>query len=177
MASRRESLLKELIKLYVKYGDAEISATLKSIREGDAFNALSDLVTEVTSVAKKQSPTGGAASQRSTSRMLPRDLLNRSIDELSHSETQGKREIAALLISARDGEILKTSSAILAFMREIKIPVPGKGDRLTLLHRIGAHLSNLSAEELEPIIRIAKDTGQASSLQGWANIIVRKNGT
>ena len=60
-------------------------------------------------------------------------------------------------------------------MTALGIPIRGSKDRLSLLRDVGEHLANLAPAELTHMLKEFEQTArQNSSLQGWTNIILRK---
>jgi hypothetical protein len=177
-ASRFE-VIRDVVKLYARYGASDIADALNAIRSGDAFSNLINVIEEVAPQRSKAVAKGGARSSGAQKpkrvSLSSKEPLDRLIDMISQSNEPEYRRLANVLGAARKGEILPSSVEVRRLMTTLGIPIRASKDRLSLLRDVGEHLAKLAPADLTPLLRkIEQAMRQDSSLQGWTNIILRR---
>jgi hypothetical protein len=179
MPSQREKILTDLLNIYLKYSADDIAAALGSLQSGEAFSQFVELGRKASGLPEshlEKSRNRRALPPRKHVVRSRRALLDEFIATLLSSENKQHQEIASVLRSAIDREILNSTSMLQKLFHTIGIPVDRHKDRLAMVHILGDHLLKLQPEEIASIIQLAKDTGkQESSLQRWTDIIVHKS--
>ncbi len=175
MAARTEKLVRELLALYGKYGQAEFDRAIEEIRSGSTTLAFAHSVEQATrsfedrgirSVApKRKAPTASA-----------RERFEDYQYRLMTAGTRQTPELPNLLQGIVDRTILPNPRALRDFAAMLDIPLTSnKIDRYSLARKIGDALLALPDEEATSRIKLAREIGaEPSSLQSWANIIVRR---
>lgn len=172
MTPRTQKLVRELLGLYAKYGPAEFDHALEALRTGTATALLSETVAGVAKVAP--SPRHRAA-RASTHKLSPRDRFEDFQFRLALDRTQTRSELHEFLQQIAQRSILADPRALREFAGLLEIPTGAKLERYTVTRKIGEKLAKESEDSLHQRMKAARDySGEASSLQKWANIIVKR---
>jgi hypothetical protein len=177
MTSAKEQIVRDIVRIYAKYEASEIADALQALRSGEALSGFVDAVEEVSrrkAAGKERSIRSGQ--QKKASVPSSKEPLDQLIQTLRQSKGIEYRRLADFLSAARQGRILPSSVDIKRLMSILKVPTPASRDRLSLLRILAEYLAQLSTSELNLILNDIENTpNENSSLQGWANIILRKD--
>jgi hypothetical protein len=178
MTSRQKKILLELLAIYRKYDASEIRSVLESLRTGEVFRDFESLSSEFGSIFRQnlERLRPPRSELKKQSRPSSRATLAKMISDLLSSENPAHRELGEVLRSAQEQKILYPSAVLRSFLSNIGLAAPKQKDRTQTLTWLGQYLSNMRSEDVQSILRAAKDSAnQESSLQRWTDIIVQKN--
>jgi hypothetical protein len=174
-SNREEELVRQLLALFQSYSDSEVLAALELIRTGDPFDAFTNLGRELGNIRPRAPTSHRAPRKKSATKPSARDRLNRQIDELRLSGRPPLRDLADVLQAAREGQILKSSSAVLQLLNQLGIEPSRTADRFSLLKLLGETVAGLTPDRQLQVTEAARQSGEnTSSLERWTNIIVRR---
>ena len=172
---RHLAIIRDLITLYQKYNEREISDAIGSIQRGEALKDLLTIATLSRDIAAKVPNTKrGPARSRKKARSS-RDRFNTFVETLEDKSGEHNDQIVAFIKAIAERQVLQTSGALRDFAKYIDINVStSKVDRLTVAINIGEALLGHSPEERSKILEMAMQMGRGvSSLNEWSEIIVK----
>src|SRR5438270_8049713 len=103
MTSRTQNVIRDLLRIHQKYGEAEFAKALASIRNGDAFTSLVQLGIELSSLARKREAHPRevrSPSSRPGHRSSSREALDRLIVDLTQNGDPVHKDLARILMAA-----------------------------------------------------------------------------
>src|SRR5205807_5163937 len=137
MPSKREKILVDLLNIYLKYDSDEIAATLEALQSGEAFRQFVELGREASKLPRSDLESSlhrrGLPTRKHAGRGR-RVLLDKFISTLLASENRQHQEIAIILRSAANREILNSTSMLQKLFLTIGLPVSEHRDRLSMIH-------------------------------------------
>ena len=183
MQSSRERLIRELVSIYQRYTSAEIDEAFQALRSGEAFASFSNAALSVPKDDQRRArSTVGVRPGRGIENRIRRgekrgagEQLDQTIVALRELGGASERMVSDLLEAAREGKILRTSASVFQFLTRLGVAISERQDRLSMLRMLGKHLLAVPVDQLESLVKVAEETeNKSSSLQKWADIIVRK---
>jgi hypothetical protein len=180
MKSQTFRLTRELLALYLRYGPEEFEAASRELREGKLGQLVADTADNVGNAAKQLGPgikrlrTPARAAQPRPSK---RESLTAYLERLKAAGTEADVVIAHFAERIVRQEILDSAAAMRDFMRLIGIRSPVKStDKYQNIRQVVEFLRGLPPPEAREKISVAEHLrAHSSSLQGWADIIVKTN--
>lgn len=173
---RHLAIIRDLLALYQKYNEREISDAIEAIRHGDAFHDLLTLATLSRDLASKFPDTKlGPAKPRAKSRNS-KDRFNTLVETLERRSGEDNEPIIALIKAIATRQVLQSVGSLREFAELLNVNVPNtKMDRFTVAKKIGETLLDRSPTEREEFFdRAMRFGGERSSLHEWSEIIVKK---
>lgn len=175
MSKRSLSLVRELLALYAKYGPETFDAAIRDLRQGDFIKpiaAAADTIAGVPYSVAAKSPIGR---HLVVSRKSKQELLAEEVRLLRSTGIKRDSLAADLIERLMRREILGTPASLRDYMAFIGMPVSERQiDRYDNIRSILKYLTTLpERESAERIDAADKIKARNSSLQRWADIIVR----
>lgn len=170
MKTKSDRLISELLSIMSRYSRNEFEEALQRLRGGEIEPAL-----DLTAALANSPEQPRAQKQSPKQKLTSSQLLQRQIKEFHSHSDRTRNEIASFLTDAMERKTLPTTSAIRYFADALGLPpTSSKTDRATHLRRIGYELSSLPPDIAADFMNRARAVGnEPSSLQSWANLIVK----
>lgn len=183
MTENSDALLRELLKLYGKYGSTAFEESIERLRKGVVSTILADSLREVAIAAQGRAPAvlKGAGSRTRKpapkSKTNSRELLHKYIEQLKSSGKADAALISSFVEEIAQGSILDSPVLLRKFVEMIGLfPAGRRSDRNLLARQIGEYLVGLPPAEVRERISVGRGMRQAnSSLAGWTQVIVRED--
>ena len=181
MKHQTSRLTKELLSLYIRYGPEEFEAVARELREGNLARLIADAVDSLDATVKTSGAPSGKTSRSARAgqtRPSKGELMARYLAKLAASGANADAAIAQFAERIAKRDILETTAALREYMTIIGMPMfSNTADRYQNIKHITEFLKGLPEMEAMEKIRIGDDLGgRRSSLQQWADIIVKPGG-
>lgn len=170
-------MIRDILALYQKYDEREISDAIEALRRGDALNDLLTLVELGRDLASKiREPSSNLRAARAKSRRNSRDDFNEYVEGLEAEDNNKGRQIASFIKRIARRQVMQSGAALREFAETLGVGISdSKMDRLAAARKIGEALLKRSPAECDDFIKMAEQVGGGqSSLQEWSDIIVKK---
>jgi uncharacterized protein YecE (DUF72 family) len=180
MKNRTSRLTEELLALYLRYGPEEFEATARELREGDFARLIAETADNLGFAVKNQRSASGKTSlptRGGRARSSKGELLERYLAKLRASGARTDVAISQLGDRLVKRDLLPTAAAVKDYMTVIGMPMfASSADRNRNIRQIAEFLRRLPQKEAMEKMQVADDLGdRSSSLQRWADIIVKPN--
>lgn len=179
MTPQSDALLIELLGLHRRYGSRAFREVARALQKGGAVDEIAAAVTAIQpSYARDESSKPSEASRQKKSRekrLSSKEKLELYANDLSLSADRHKAIVGAFARRLAERSVLPTKALLQAFANAIGSgPVHGDVDRYQNARALCDQLLTFSPTEIDEKIELAtKMTRPGSSLEAWANVIVR----
>lgn len=177
MTSKRHlAVIRDLLALYQKYDEREISDAIETIRRGEALKDLVTLATMTGEFASKIPGTKRRPARSSARSRNSKDRFNALVKTLEGRSGEHNDQIIVLIKAIASRQVLQSAGSLREFSKLLHVGVSNtRVDRFTVAKKIGEALLDRSPLECDEFFKIAMQLGGGrSSLHEWSDIIVKK---
>jgi len=174
MATGTNTLADQLYKILVRHSPEAVEAALEEIRARETvrFDRVRQLILSLEPSAVR---TETARSPAPRKKKTPKELLDSKILAIRRSRNPNRAMIADFVEDISNKQVLPATTQLGAFGQALGVPISSKKiDRSVMAKRIADALERANQSDIRSLI----DQGRAmntnhSSLQSWANVIVK----
>lgn len=169
-SKRQTSLIRDLLAIFQKYNEEEITEGIAALRNGDALDGLFRLIEAGTVAFPNARPHRDLRSRQRTN---PREQFQNYVEKIAGE--QDSADVVEFLEAIARRQALRNTAALREFARLLRMELSGgKLDRHLVAKKIGEALLQHSSVDRRNLIEIASHwDGQHSSLGEWSNLIVK----
>ncbi|WP_332770570.1 hypothetical protein [Phenylobacterium sp.] len=167
--SKAERLKRELLSLYLRYGQATFREVLDQFRDGSALAGLPEVLAEI-----ERSGPSRVRTRRTPARSFP-DREDSTPAEIAASGHPDARKIADFYVDVTRGKLLRTPRALRGYAAQIGVELPNKTpSRSVLAKEFARRLLTMRDSARQDFLMLGeRHDAEESSLRGWSDLIVK----
>jgi hypothetical protein len=179
VTSRRDSLIRELLALYVRYGPDTFEDVVGAMRRGAVSSVVTSAMSEVLRAGRSRGtdvPTVNRRGAERRTRPTATQTTQNYVLELIRSDRENGKPIAEFVDDIARRAVLTSPHALRRYSEAIGVPISSKNpDRNSIARKIGDLLLTLPTHEAQDRIRLGRQMpDENSTLQAWTDIIVKR---